>query len=105
MLVQEDARRSPGDSGPTLPELVLRSRDQGVLLPSTSYIVVENEAQWRIMERTEARKLGQNEALDVLETPAPSLWILAGGVVLWLSWRRRRRRPLPAPFAPVLRVQ
>ncbi|MBL9207566.1 MAG: MSEP-CTERM sorting domain-containing protein, partial [Opitutaceae bacterium] len=105
MLVQEDTRRSPGDSGPTLPELVSRSREQGVLLPSTSYIVVENEAQWRIMERTEARKLGQNEALDVLETPAPSVWILAGGVGLWLTWRRRRRRTAPAPFAPVLRIQ
>ncbi len=89
-LRHEDAARSPGDSGPTWPELVRSSRDARVLLPVTSFIVVENEAQWRIMERTEARKLGENAALDVLETPAPSLWLLLAGWLAWLALRRHR---------------
>lgn len=80
---------SPGSAQSTLKDLVMDSRKSGVLIPATSYIVVENEAQWRMLEKKENQKLEQNEALDFLETPAPSGLILVLGFGLWISWRKR----------------
>jgi hypothetical protein len=89
-LVQHDYARSPGDAGPTLKSLVHASRDTGILLPETSYIVVENAAQWRLLEESERQKLGQNTALAFRETPAPSAWWLVPAFLLWLAFRHRR---------------
>ena len=80
---------SPGSAPSDLKQLVEQSRTSGVLIPATSYIVVENEAQWRILQKKEGQKLEQHEALDFLETPAPpALWI-ALGFGGWLLWRKR----------------
>lgn len=81
---------SPGSAGTDLGQLVAESRRSGVLIPATSYIVVENEAQWRMLEQKEDQKLGQNEALDFLETPEPGTLYLVVGFGAWLVWRRRR---------------
>jgi hypothetical protein len=80
---------SPGSAPIVLKSLVQASRETGVLIPATSYIVVENEAQWRMLEKKEAQKLEQNEALDFLETPAPSTIFIVVGFAAWLVWRRR----------------
>jgi hypothetical protein len=92
-LQQQDYARSPGSSGVDLPALVKASRDSGVLLASTSYIVVENAAQWRMLELGERQKLGQNAALDFRETPTPPALVVALGFGLWLValrwWRKR----------------
>lgn len=87
---QQDYARSPGDAPVDLTGLVRASRESGVLLGSTSYIVVENSAQWRMLERGERQKLSQQAALDFLETPAPpGVWVaLAFGG--WLFFRNRR---------------
>jgi hypothetical protein len=74
-----------------LAELVKSSRESGILIPATSYIVVENQAQWRMLERSERTKLNQNEALEFLETPAPSAFVLFGGLALWFFGRRAKR--------------
>ena len=83
---------SPGSATATLKDLVAASRRSGVLLPATSYIVVENEAQWRMLEKKEGQKLEQNEALDFLETPAPSGLILVLGFGLWIGWRKMQEQ-------------
>jgi hypothetical protein len=87
-LEQQDRARSPGDCAVDLKQLVKASRESGVLLASTSYIVVENEAQWRMLALAEGQKLGQNEALEFLETPTPPALIVALAFALWLGWRR-----------------
>jgi hypothetical protein len=89
-LAQQDHTRSPGDSAVDASRLVEASRESGVLLASTSYIVVENEAQWRMLALAEGRKLGQSAALAFLETPAPPALIVALGFALWLGLRRSR---------------
>jgi len=91
-LAQQDHDRTPGDAGVDLKTLVKDSRESGVMLPSTSYIVVENSAQWRMLDVSERQKLDQNAALSFKETPAPSWVWLAGGFLGWRwlrNWRRR----------------
>jgi hypothetical protein len=95
-LQQQDHARSPGGSDVDLPALVKASRDSGVLLASTSYVVVENAAQWRMLELSERQKLGQNSALDFRETPTPPALVVALGFGLWLAgWRWLKRRGSP----------
>ena len=89
-LQQQDYARSPGGAGVDLKGLVKESRATGILLPSTSYIVVENSAQWKMLELSERTKLGQNAALDFLETPAPPMAYLVIGFGAWLGFRRWR---------------
>jgi hypothetical protein len=80
--------------------LIEASRKSAILLASGSYIVVENQAQWRMLETGERQKLAQNQALDFVETPAPpALWAVAG-FAGWLLFRRRwRNRRDAAPRA------
>lgn len=83
---------SPGSAETDLTSLVQTSRETGILIPATSYIVVENEAQWRMLQKKEGQKLEQNEALDFLETPAPATIFIVVGFAAWLVWRRRIMR-------------
>lgn len=88
---QQDHERTPGGAADELKALVAASRESGVMVAATSYIVVENAAQWRMLEQSERQKLGQNAALDFKEAPAPSeAWLIAG-LGAWLGWRRRGR--------------
>jgi hypothetical protein len=89
-LMQQDYERSPGESRADLKALVAASRESGVMLASTSYIVVENSAQWRMLDVSERKKLDQNAALGFKEAPAPSWVWLAAGFGLWLWFRRWR---------------
>ncbi len=84
----------PGALDRDLPELVARSRATGVLLPVTSYMVVEQAAQWEILARKEGQALGAHHALEFDEgqkAPAPSALLLAP-FVLFLAWRAGGRR-------------
>ncbi|MES2696344.1 MAG: MSEP-CTERM sorting domain-containing protein [Verrucomicrobiota bacterium] len=98
-LLADEAARSPGDSQLDRRGLLAASRDTGVLIPSTSYIVVENSAQWKLLDLSERKKLGQSEALDLVETPAPTWVWLAAGFVLWLGARRWRQRRATAAWS------
>lgn len=92
LLRQHDAERNPGGAGDDRRSLLLAGRDAGLMTHATSYIVVENAAQWKMLEVGERRKLAQNEALDHVETPAPGWVWLAGGFAAWLAVRRWRER-------------
>ena len=87
---QQEHDRTPGDAANNLKTLVKESRESGVMLASTSYIVVENAAQWRMLDVSERKKLDQNTALNFKEAPAPSAVWLIPGFGLWL-WLRRRK--------------
>ncbi|MEZ0217107.1 MAG: MSEP-CTERM sorting domain-containing protein [Rariglobus sp.] len=89
-LMQQDYERSPGGSWIDLKTLVAASRESGVMLASTSYIVVENSAQWRMIDVSERKKLDQSAALNFKEAPAPSWVWLGAGFGLWLGFRRWR---------------
>ncbi len=88
---QQDQARSPGDSVEDMADIVRASRESGLLLGASSYIVVESEAQWRMLEQSEKQKLRQNDVLEFREAPAPAGWMLAGGLALWLVIRARRK--------------
>ena len=81
----------PGRSIERLPRVVGLSRETGVLLPVTSYIVVENTAQWKMLEQKEAQKLDNQSALEFMNTPEPSFWIVLLGLFAFLEVRRRWR--------------
>jgi hypothetical protein len=98
-LLQRDFDASPGDAGFDLKSLVRQSRESGILLASTSYIVVENSAQWKMLQLSERGKLGQNSALDFQEAPAPSVVVVVAGFALWLEVRWRRRSRLTILYA------
>jgi hypothetical protein len=83
--------QSPGAVTSDLEAVVEASRSAGVLVPATSYIVVENSAQWRFLEQSEQQKLGQNSALEFRDSPEPSVWLLGAGFAAWLLWRKRCR--------------
>jgi MYXO-CTERM domain-containing protein len=93
---QHDAahRLAPGRSPHGLREIVRASRDSGVLVPSTSYIVVENSAQWRALERKETQRLNGRQNLDLMESPEPSTALV--GLLAAAFLLRRRRKTVPA---------
>lgn len=92
-LEQKALVEEPSLGKDALRRLVALSRATGVIVPATSYIVVENSAQWRKLEETEKKKLANNAALELEETPEPStaLLLACGGAAL-LARRRRGRK-------------
>ena len=86
-----------GAALPSIRDLVEASRSAGVLIPATSYIVVENSAQWRFLEQSEKTKLQQNTALAFRDAPEPASWILAlGFAACWCARNRRRAAKSPS---------
>ncbi|GAB5559242.1 MAG: hypothetical protein SynsKO_08890 [Synoicihabitans sp.] len=92
---QQDFARGTRSSIASFQELIRQSRTSGILIEPSSYIVVENAAQWRMLEQSEDQKLAQNVALDFRETPTPSGWLLVIGFGIWQITRRRTRNSIP----------
>ncbi len=92
--------RNPARLSSALPALVRDSKARGVMIPSTSHIVVERSSQWKTLGMKERQKMASAAGLefeDDFDTPAPSAWIVGGVFVLWLRWRQRRRNRLEVP--------
>ena len=51
--------------------------------------MVENSAQWRLLEQKEKQKLDNADALEIQKAPEPETWLLAAGFAVWMWWRRR----------------
>lgn len=88
-----DLAYNPSLGNRGLAAIVDLSRDTGILLPATSYIVVENSAQWEMLRRKEKQKLGNQNALEFESVPEPTalVLLLAGGALLLMRPPRRRR--------------
>lgn len=80
----------------SLRDLVVESRDSGILTGATAYIAVESHAQWKMLEEAERKKLKAGKAFELSEhqqissVPEPStgILILIAGAVF--AMRRRR---------------
>jgi hypothetical protein len=72
--------------------IVQASRTAHTLTPLTAFIVVENSAQWRMLEEKEKQKLGSQDQLEIQKAPEPATWLLLAGFTAWLLWRRRMPR-------------
>lgn len=84
---------SPQRLNDELPGIVQISKDCGVMNPLTSYIVVENSAQSKMLEKKEQQKLNSNQALEFdefMESPAPPIVILIPFAFALLTMKRMR---------------
>jgi hypothetical protein len=63
-----------------------------VLTPLTAFIVVENSAQWRMLEQKERQKLKNADALDVPKASAPPTALLVAGLAAAWACRHLARR-------------
>ena len=82
----------PAQINNVLPSIVKGSRDTGVLVPLTSYIVVENSAQWKMLKLAEKKALKADHALEFdefQESPAPSILFLVPALVFLLCRRKK----------------
>jgi hypothetical protein len=88
---------APGTLDERLKELVADSRSTGIMIPATSYMVVENTAQEKTLAQKEKQALGTHHALEFEESPPTqampepgTFWLLPISVLL-LFWHARRR--------------
>lgn len=94
-LMHENLRSmvNPSELDQSLSSLVSASRQSGIMIPSTSYIVVERSSQWKTLQLKEKQRLGTSQGLDFdeeLRTPAPPLWLLLVLICL-ISFLRKRK--------------
>jgi hypothetical protein len=86
----QEAHPELGDAGWL--SLVQKSFQTRLLTPVTAYLVLENDAQRRLLEVKQRQVLQGNKALDVGEDPVqmsePGFWVLLGLLLLLLGWKR-----------------
>jgi hypothetical protein len=68
-------------------EILKQSWTSGVVTDVGSYIVVENSAQWKMLELKQRQTLAANAALDTVEAPAPSMAMLLFGLIVFIAGR------------------
>jgi hypothetical protein len=69
-------------------EILKQSWTCGVVTDVGSYIVVENSAQWKMLELKQRQTLAANAALDTIEASAPSMTLLLFGLIVFIAVRR-----------------
>ena len=94
VALQADSRRllfDPSLEFELLPQLIRRSKETGILIPQTAYIVLETEAQWKTLEKAEKNKLEKSSAYDLEEVRSdePPLWLLLLFAVIFAVFSRR----------------
>ncbi|MCP3688751.1 MAG: hypothetical protein GY784_10090, partial [Gammaproteobacteria bacterium] len=75
--------------------LLQLSKEQKLLLPVTSFIVVESESQWEMLSRKEKQALNNHSSLDfenTLKTSEPPWWFLLACLLMFVYLSERKRR-------------
>jgi hypothetical protein len=81
------ANRQPSLFESQRQEFLDTSRKYSLLLPSTAFIVVESDSQWKILERKEDQSLRNNSALEFDEeqqASEPPWWILLVFILIYI---------------------
>ncbi len=102
-VLENTMASQPAAADPLRTQALEISRENNVLSRHTAFIVVENSAQWKMMERKEKDSLKANQALEFDEfqekhvTPEPSTWLMIALLLPFAAyrWRRSRRTPVP----------
>ena len=86
--------RYPAAADQARVEMLKIAKQNGILAPETAFMVVENSAQWRTLERAEKKSMASNAALefDEFKTPEPEFWMILAGFAVWLGIRRFSNR-------------
>ena len=74
-------------------QLVVDSRAAGIMIPVTSFMVVENTAQEAMLERKHKEAMDAQSALDFdehQESPEPGFWLLFVPVLLLANRKSRK---------------
>jgi len=77
--------------------MLKRSKELDVLLPLSSYIVVESASQWEILHRKEKQSLSNHSGLDFedeQQTREPPWWLLLAGLFMYSYYRERRHEQM-----------
>ena len=83
---------NPAKFDERLPSIVKRSREYGIMVPVTSYVIVERSSQWKILKKKEKQRLRTSKGLEFEEdfdTPAPPLWFLLILLFIWYYLRNK----------------
>lgn len=99
-LVSARASLNPAFAERRRPSIVAESKRLNVLSPLVAFTVVENDAQWKMLESKERENLGVHGALEFDETPEPGFWVLLGGLAVFLAYKSRGARARPRPALP-----
>jgi hypothetical protein len=87
------ASLNPASLEASLSDSVKESRRLSVLIPSTSFIVVERSAQWKALQINEKKRLKTSNAFEFEEefkTPAPAFWLLVVIFAVFLAIKQWR---------------
>ena len=87
---------NPSLKAQTYTRLVNESKKTGIMLPLTSYIVLESSSQWKMLERVEKNKLRNRSELEKneVDAPAPSAWLLIIGFAAFFLFFNRKTNTL-----------
>ena len=91
---QQELVETPSRATELRPLVLQTSRDSGVLTPAGAEIVVENSAQWKILELKHRRMQRAPPGLELIEAPEPGLWfglLALAGLAAWDCRRRKKK--------------
>nr|HPM34995.1 hypothetical protein [Spirochaetota bacterium] len=91
-LYSEDKKKSNSD-GEVFKSLIESSKKSGIIISSTSYMVVENENQWKQLEDKE-KEILDNEYAETYNSPEPGALAVISVLIIILGLMKLRRRRL-----------
>jgi len=91
-LYSEDKNKSNSE-GEVFKSLIESSKKSGIITSSTSYMVVENENQWKQLEDKE-KEILDNEYAETYNSPEPGALAVISVLIIILGLMKLRRRRL-----------
>jgi len=85
-------KQNPSSELTVFPQIVAKSKESGIMNPLTSFIVLESQAQWAMLDKVEKEKLENLSVLDVEEVKAsePPFIIMLIAIILFFAFRESR---------------